>query len=298
MLGSRTADNPRAEREWQGPGAPPDCGACRGKHRAHTCGSRFRSDASEAPLRAPGPGPAPSTSVGYYARAMGAPAPNRAGQEAVWDDKASQWTFVRPRGGAPGGATWEYARGEWVGGTPKPPPYVPKERVVPMQERGAGRRARLLLEASVSDAAPFVLKSRPARTKGLVGSAAGKRVLDGPDADAAPRPKKVDRHVHSAARERVVAGRVAVKQKGPSGSGRRRRRRRDPTHVLRRLRLGHGPRAKVHAHRRRRRLLDVDASYSTVARSFAAAHVVLPALVSAPMHALASKNGVVGCRGL
>ena len=41
-----------------------------------------------------------------------------------------------------------------------------------------------------------------------------------------------------------------------------------------------------------------DASYSTITRSVAAAHVVLPALVSAPMHALASKNGVVGCRGL
>ena len=41
-----------------------------------------------------------------------------------------------------------------------------------------------------------------------------------------------------------------------------------------------------------------DASYSTITRSVAAAHIVLPALVSAPMHALASKNGVVGCRGL
>ena len=41
-----------------------------------------------------------------------------------------------------------------------------------------------------------------------------------------------------------------------------------------------------------------DASYSTITRSVAAAHVVLPALISAPMHALASKNGVVGCRGL
>ena len=41
-----------------------------------------------------------------------------------------------------------------------------------------------------------------------------------------------------------------------------------------------------------------DASYSTITRSVAAAHVLLPALVSAPMHALASKNGVVGCRGL
>ena len=29
-----------------------------------------------------------------------------------------------------------------------------------------------------------------------------------------------------------------------------------------------------------------DASYSTITRSVAAAHVVLPALVSAPMHAL------------
>ena len=231
---------------------------------------------------------------------MGAPAPNRAGQEAVWDDKASQWTFVWPRGGAPGGATWDYARGEWVGGTPKPPPYVPKERVAPMQERGAGRRARLLLEASVSDAAPFVLKSRPARTKGL-SCESGKR--GGPDTDGAPLPKKVDRHLHSAqrpdARARVMAGRVvAVNKKDQAGPG-------DGVGVGAILRMyfdGFGW-ATGHVQKcTRTGAVDVfwtsDASYSTVARSFAAAHVVLPALVSAPMHALASKNGVVGCRGL